>query len=154
MKKEKLLIVTFVVTALYDVLLRSILETDIWPELFTKPIKESDWGKSLIPYFKHHTLLAAALIAGFVGAITQPFISCFLRTWPKKINELPTFLTITFIVSAFMGFFMKASLLFPILQKTYYKDLGQIRAAYTDGISGIIVNMTIFGLCYLRFLEL
>ena len=30
--------------------------------------------KDLKPYFQKHTLLAAALIAGFVGATTQPII--------------------------------------------------------------------------------
>ena len=41
---------------------------------------------------------------------------------------------------------MKGSKLFPHLDKTYYKELGTVRSMYHDGISGIIVQLTIIGL--------
>ena len=41
---------------------------------------------------------------------------------------------------------MKGSQLFPYLEETYYKELGTIRSMYHDGISGLIVQLTIFGL--------
>ena len=45
---------------------------------------QMDFVKSLKPYFKHHTLLAAALIAGFVGATTQPIIISIMP-FPKNL---------------------------------------------------------------------
>ena len=41
---------------------------------------------------------------------------------------------------------MKGSQLFPHLDETYYKELGTIRSMYHDGISGIIVQLTIIAL--------
>ena len=58
------------------------------------------------------------------------------------------FLVNSFIISALYGFIMKATKLFPILEETYYKKLeeegGVIRSMYHDGISGLIVQITIF----------
>ena len=42
--------------------------------------------KDLKPYFQKHTLLAAALIAGFVGATTQPII-LKITPFPKNIKN-------------------------------------------------------------------
>jgi len=39
---------------------------------------------------------------------------------------------------------MKFSQLFPYLDATYYKNLGTIRGMYHDGISGLIVQITIY----------
>ena len=56
------------------------------------------------------------------------------------------FLVLSFIISALYGFIMKFSKLFPHLEETYYKDLGTVRSMYHDGISGLIVQITIFSL--------
>ena len=56
----------------------------------------------------------------------------------------------TFIVSALYGFVMKFSKLFPDLVETYYKNLGVVRSMYTDGVSGIIVQLTLLAILYLR----
>ena len=62
---SNLIILTFIVTALWDVVLRVISENyDTLP----KYIQSYGFLKALQPYFKHHTILSAALIAGFVGA--------------------------------------------------------------------------------------
>ena len=136
-----LIILTFVVTALWDVALRFMsLNYDKLPKYF-----QMDFVEDLIPYFKHHTLLAAALIAGFVGATTQPFILS-LMSFPKNIFDIVyvlKFMIITFIISALYGFVMKGSKLFPHLERHYYDKLGVARSMYTDGVSGLIVQATL-----------
>tara|TARA_B100000519_G_C14254054_1_gene444079 strand:+ start:136 stop:492 length:357 start_codon:yes stop_codon:yes gene_type:complete len=107
-----------------------------------------DFIRYLIPYFQKHTLLSAALIAGFIGATTQ-FIIVNIYPFPsdfKDIHKVLYFLFLSFIVSALYGFLMKGSKLFPHLDETYYKELGTVRSMYHDGISGIIVQLTIIGL--------
>ena len=139
-----LIILTFVVTALWDVALRFMsLNYDKLPKYF-----QMDFVEDLIPYFKHHTLLAAALIAGFVGATTQPFILS-LMSFPKNIFDIVyvlKFMIITFIISALYGFVMKGSKLFPHLEKHYYDKLGVARSMYTDGVSGLIVQSTLLAI--------
>ena len=75
-----LIILTFIVTGIWDIVLRFMsLNYNKLPKYF-----QIDFVKNLIPYFKHHTLLAAALIAGFVGATTQ-FIILSIMSFPKSI---------------------------------------------------------------------
>jgi hypothetical protein len=137
----KLIILTFIVTALWDVVLRVMsLNYSKLPKNF-----QMDFVEYLIPYFKHHTLLAAALIAGFVGATTQPIILS-LMSFPKSIFDIVyviKFLIVSFIISALYGFIMKGSKLFPYLEKYYYKKLGVLRSMYTDGVSGLVVQITL-----------
>ena len=72
MNNSNLIILTFIVTALWDVALRYMaLNFDKVPSIIQNLMP---FIGDLEPYFKIHTLLAAALIAGFVGATTQPFI--------------------------------------------------------------------------------
>jgi hypothetical protein len=108
--------------------------------------------KDLNPYFKEHTLLSAALIAGFVGATTQPLI-LKITPFPKSIfnfQYLVKFLLVTFVISALYGFVMKATKLFPRLDKYYYNKLGVVKSMYHDGISGLIVQITLLFLLSLR----
>ena len=143
MSIDRLLILTFIITALYDVLLRYMsLNYNKLPAFF----KWFDFIKYLTPYFKKHTMLSAALLAGFIGFGAQLIILTIIP-YPnvKKINlhNIITFFVITFIVSALYGLPMKASKLFPILDETYYKGLGTFRGLYHDGISGLIVQFTL-----------
>ena len=56
-------ILTFFITAIWDILLRVMSENyDTLPKF----LKWFDFMKYLQPYFKNHTLLGAALIAGFI----------------------------------------------------------------------------------------
>jgi hypothetical protein len=100
--------------------------------------------KYLIPYFKKHTIVSAACVAGFVGAITQLII---LNTYPFpsefNLKNILMFLIVSFVISALIGFPMKLSNLFPHLENTYYKQLGSFNGAIHDGISGIIVQITL-----------
>ena len=141
MDNKLLIILTFVITALWDVVLRFMsLNYDKLPKYF-----QMDFVKSLKPYFKHHTLLAAALIAGFVGATTQPIIISIMP-FPKNLFNFSyvfKFMILSFIISALYGFIMKGSKLFPYLEKHYYEPLGVLRSMYTDGVSGLVVQSTL-----------
>lgn len=129
---------TFVITGLWDVVLRLMSENyDTLPKYF-----QLDFIEYLKPYFEKHTLLAAALIAGFVGATTQMIIFRF-HEFPTSLLSTMSFLLISFIISALYGFAMKGSKLFPHLEETYYKNLGTKRSMYTDGFSGLIVQVTL-----------
>ena len=144
-----LIILTFVVTALWDVVLRFMsLNFEKIPKFIQRKMP---FIKDLKPYFKLHTLLAAALIAGFVGATTQPII-LMITPFPKNIMDVKylfKFLIVSFIISALYGFVMKFSGLFPRLQTYYYDKLGVIRSMYHDGISGLIVQLTLLFLYFI-----
>lgn len=137
----KLIMLTFIITALWDVVLRFMsLNFEKLPASL-----QMDFVKYLKPYFQHHTLLAAALIAGFVGATTQPIILS-VTPFPTNVFEhksVAIFLLATFIISALYGFLMKWSTLFPYLEKYYYQPLGVVGGMYHDGVSGLIVQSTL-----------
>ena len=154
MNNSDLYILTFIITGLWDVVLRFMsLNFDSLPNIIKNILP---FIKYLQPYFFKHTLLAAPLIAAFVGATTQVII-IYLLSFPK-INSsyfyVLKFMLLSFIVSALYGFIMKFSKLFPILEETYYKKLeengGVIRSMYHDGISGLIVQFSILFLVYLK----
>jgi hypothetical protein len=153
MRLARLLIYSFIITACYDVILHHLsLNYDRLP----KWLQEYKFIGYLTPYFKKHTLLGAALIAGFVGFGAQ-LIILHLRPFPDtqrpNIKDLLSFMALTFIVSALYGFPMKASKLFPYLTETYYKKLGPWAGMYHDGTSGLIVQVTLYMLLYLRILR-
>jgi len=136
-----LIILTFIVTGIWDIVLRFMsLNYNKLPKYF-----QIDFVKNLIPYFKHHTLLSAALIAGFIGATTQVIILSIMSfpTSIFNIGYISKFMILSFIISALYGFIMKGSKLFPYLERHYYEPLGVIRSMYTDGVSGLIVQTTL-----------
>ena len=143
----KLIILTFIVTALWDVVLRFMsLNYEKLPKFF-----QMDFVEYLIPYFKQHTILAAALIAGFVGATTQPIILSIMN-FPKSIFDIAyisKFMILSFIISALYGFIMKWSNLFPHLVTHYYDKLGVARSMYTDGVSGLVVQTTLLAMYHI-----
>ena len=148
MNSCNLLILTFIVTAFWDIILRLMSENY---KILPKFIQEYKFIKYLIPYFKKHTLLGAALIAGFIGITTQYIIIklCKFPTNLKNIAYVVKFLLISFIISGLYGFVMKYSKLFPHLDETYYKNLGPINGAIHDGVSGLIVQITLLMLLLL-----
>tara|TARA_B110000495_G_C22928272_1_gene542557 strand:- start:655 stop:1128 length:474 start_codon:yes stop_codon:yes gene_type:complete len=146
MNNSKLYILTFIITGLWDIVLRFLSEGYEDLPNFMK----YDFIKYLQPYFKKHTLLAAALIAGFIGATTQ-FIIINIHKFPNHLSDFKTvmiFMGISFIVSALYGFIMKMSKLFPHMEDTYYKNLemdgGVLKSMFHDGVSGIIVQVSIY----------
>ena len=151
MKNCGIIIQTFIVTALWDVVLRVMAENY---DRLPPSIQEHQFIKYLIPYFKKHTLLSAALVAGFVGATTQ-YIILYLYRFPTNIKDIAyilEFMLVSFVVSGLYGFLMKASKLFPHLDATYYKELGHLGGAYHDGISGLIVQGTLLFLYQIKHL--
>lgn len=139
-----LYILTFIITAVWDIVLRKMSENyDSLPKLL-----QSDFMIYLRPYFKQHTLLAAALIAGFVGATTQVII-LNIHKFPTDKKSFITFMITSFIISSMYGFIIKFSTLFPYLVDTYYKHLGVPRSMYLDGVSGLIVQLTLLTLIYI-----
>ena len=152
MDTYKLIVYTFVVTALWDVTLRYMsLNNERVPSIINNSMP---FIKDLKPYFQNHTLLAAALIAGFVGATTQPIILRIMKfpTNLKNYNYILKFLLLSFVISALYGFIMKASKLFPHLDKYYYEKLGTIKGMYHDGISGLIVQITLLIILSLKLI--
>ena len=148
MSNSKLYILTFIIASVWDIILRFLSENyERLPNFF-----KYDFIKFLQPYFKRHTLLAAALIAGFIGATWQ-FIVIHLHKFPKNLNNyllIIQFLGISFIIASLYGFLMKWSNLFPHMEDTYYKKLGTIKGMYHDGISGLIVQITILSLLFIN----
>ena len=143
-----LVIISFLVVAGYDVILQLIANKSIKIPF----IYSSDWLVSLIPYFREHTPLAAALIAGFVGATSQLIIYSVVGfpLFDAEItrNSLLIWLSVSLFVSGFFGILMKFTGLFPKLDETYYRRLGAKRAFITDVWSGAVAQSTIFGIFY------
>lgn len=144
MNKSEIIFLTFLITGLWDIILRTIsLNNEKISEKTKLPML--DIIVYLKPYFEHHTLLSAALIAGFVGATTQAIILHYMRFPSKNMNNkyMIKFMIVTFMISGLYGLIMQMSGMFPILDKYSYKRLGKFRGFYHDGISGIIVQSTI-----------
>lgn len=132
------LILVFIITGFWDVILRAMSEGKI----SFLGIENMKWVTTLKDYFNYHTVLGAALIAAFVGAIAYVIIIYTFDTFNVTNKFLQ--LLIVFIISSLVGIPMRYSGLFPILDKYYYKPLGFTYSFITDGISGVIVAITLF----------
>ena len=137
--KERILklILVFFITAFWDIILRFLAEGKM--NFFG--IEKMKWVTVLKKYFEKHTILSAALIAGFVGAIAYAVIILFINY--LKISNGFLILFITFIISGLIGFPMRWSGLFPVLYKHYYKPLGITYSFITDGMSGVVVLISL-----------
>lgn len=127
------IILTFIITALWDVVLRFMALGHI----HFLGIEQMKWVTVLKPYFEYHTLLGAALIAGFVGAFTR----ALMLSLPGPQNQ-PWAAIWLFVLSGLVGIPMRFSGLFPMLERHYYEPLGFIYSFITDGFSGIVVGAT------------
>ena len=146
----KTITITFIITALWDVVLRIMSENyDSLPTTIQNALPFIGYLK---PYFEKLDLLSAALVAGFVGACTQLIIIKLGQRF-NFLSNLYYLLAITFVISALFGFVMKFSKLFPTLDETYYKNLGTIRGMYHDGVSGLIVQGTFVLLIFLKIIK-
>ena len=128
------IVLSFVITAGFDIALNVTP-----PPLGAVILRE---------YFDNHTLLAAALIAGFVGAVTFAIIYYIYSDVPK-LTVYNMF--IIFCISALIGIPMRLSGLFPILDKYYYQKIPRIQSFLADGISGVMVA-TVYYFMTLRVL--
>ena len=134
MDLSTIIIITFVATAIYDAILRLLVE------------KGQFQGLGLGEYYTDQTLLTVMLTAGIIGAVTQIPIYFIVKAFPDfqyHIVKILLILLTTFIVSGLAGFVIKLTNLFPLLEETYYKTLGWKKAFLTDGLSGVIVNITL-----------
>ena len=127
----KAVVAAAVVTGIYDVILQVLIKNKC--DVF---FNKSTWFISLEPYFASKTPLEAALLAAFIGGVAQWII---LSLRPSTTLSL---LSTTFIVSAALGIPIKYTGLFPELSRTYYDKLGN-NALVTDGVSGVIVQLTL-----------
>ena len=127
----KKLVVVFVVTALWDVVLRLFAEKRL--RLFG--IENLSWVRALAPYFESHTVLAAALLAGFAGVMAALLIS--IRR-PK--NKIAYALWVA-LASALIGIPMRYTPMFPHLVKYYYEPLPCV-TIFSDALSGLVVMAT------------
>ena len=127
---------TFVITAIYDIIVQVLARTGITDHVF-------DWVVALKPYFKLHTPLSSALIAGFVGAVTELLVLSIVD-YPKDLTSLSNFLVYAVAISGLIGIAIDNSGLFPYLSKYYYGTLGRRRTMITDAWSGLIVHLTVF----------
>jgi hypothetical protein len=135
----------FVITACWDVVLRGF--STGYVRGFG--IEELSWVAGLRPYFEAHTPLAAACIAGVVGAATYCIISTtfrhiFLRAGrrPGARSTVIWFVLYTMLVSGAVGIPMRYTGAFPHLEKYYYQPLGILYSTATDVFSGIVVMVS------------
>ena len=140
----KRIVIIFIITALWDVVLRFMAQGHIK----FLGIENMKWVVVLKEYFEKHTLLAAALIAGFVGAVTQLVIE---TTFPTMSNEYITGLAIL-LLSGLIGIPMRYSGLFPELKKYYYDRLGFTYSFLADANSGLVVLLTYVALTRIQII--
>ena len=127
----KHLVIVFIITAVFDILLNLTP-----PPLGAVILRE---------YFDNHTVLSAALIAGFVGAITFVVICYLFGKVPSlSIKNMASI----FIISALMGTPMRYSNLFPLLDKYYYQKIPRLQSFLADGLSGIMVASVYYFILY------
>lgn len=126
----------FVVTALWDVILR-LFSTK---KLRIFGIDRWNWVHALEGYFHEQTVLAAALLAGFAGAVAYAFI----QLWKPSLDSIGTVLAYgiwVVVLSALIGLPMRYSGLFPHLKKHYYDRL-PVTTIFSDALSGVVVGVT------------
>ena len=147
MNNCNIIILTFIVTGIWDIILRLMAENyNKIPKLI-----RLKFVKNFIEYFKTKTVLGAALIAGFVGGISQTLLLYFFK-FPRKIDKMRyiiIFLLYSFLLSALIGYIMVISGLFPDLVRTYYNKLGFWEGRWQDGESGLIVQITVLVIYFL-----
>lgn len=131
------IIIIFLITAFWDVILRLFSEGKI--TFFV--IENMKWITVLKGYFEEHTVLSAALIAGFVGAITHYII--IKSTDLLKLSGFNIYtILLTIFISGTVGIPMRYSGLFPHLKQHYYDNLGFWYSFATDTFSGIVIGST------------
>lgn len=135
-------VTVFVITALWDVVLRLFAERRVR----ALGIENWSWVATLRPYFARHTVLGAALIAGFVGAIAYAIISSVdTEPWPLALRILWVAL-----ISALVGIPMRHSGLFPHLKRFYYDPLPFATTFASDAFSGVLVGASFMALSEVR----
>ena len=142
MNRSKLLILTFVVTAVLYAVLQFLLSSykDLPKAL------QTDITKYLTEYFRNHCIFKSAAIAGLAGMIIQTIITSiieFPRVW--KVGPIFNFMLISFLVSGILGFILQAVKRYPRLNRTH-KKICPIKGVILNGAAAIIVQLVVFAL--------
>lgn len=141
------LLYTFLVTGLWDIILRKYAET-------TKIKNKPDFVKALIPYFKENGVIKAAANAGLVGLLAQIIIMQIVKFPPNyNLKDISIFIFVSFMVSGLIGFPLEKGRVIPSLTDTYYKDLGRPRSFFTDAYSGLIVQFSLLFLLNMPWIK-
>ena len=83
MNKCNLIILTFIVTGIWDIILQIMSHNfNYLPNIIKS---QFPFIKNLQPYFKQHTPLAAFLLAAITGALSQSII-INIMSFPKNYN--------------------------------------------------------------------
>jgi hypothetical protein len=139
-KRLKTLILVFFITAVWDIVLRFMAEGKI--KFFG--VEDMKWVVVLKEYFQEYSVLAAALLAGFVGAFTY-YNLVYILEYLKPASLIQVGI-ITFLVSGLVGIPMRTSGSFPVLKEYYYDRLGFNYSFITDAMSGVVVAITLITL--------
>ena len=127
----------FVVTAVWDVILRLFAKK----RLRILGIDKWNWVHALEGYFDKHTVLSAALLAGFAGAIAYSVIQLWKPPPLDNLGNATAYILWIVVVSALIGVPMRYSGLFPHLKEFYYDKL-PVTTIFSDALSGVIVAAT------------
>lgn len=141
-------VVAFVLTALWDLILR-LISTEVIP---VPVIRDWAWVRVLRGYFELHTPLAAAMIAGACGAVAYALIALSWRmVVPRRLvtSEL-VYVAYAALVSGLIGLPMRYSGLFPHLVEHYYEPLGFLYSFCTDAFSGVVVLASMYSLKWMQ----
>ncbi len=139
----KKLVLVFVITGIWDVLLRFLAEKKI--KFFG--VENVSWVKALQPYFEEHTVLAAALLAGFAGVCASLLIDSISR--PKTDFAFALWVG---LASALVGIPMRVSEFYPHLKKYYYGPL-PFTTIFSDALSGLVVMASMSALERLNLIK-
>lgn len=131
----KKLVVVFVVTAAWDVVLRLFAEK----RLTLLGIENLSWVRTLEAYFEKHTVLAAALLAGFAGVMASLLIDSV------RVKSRAAYVAWVAIASALVGIPMRYTEMFPHLVEHYYKPL-PVTTIFSDALSGVVVMLSMYAL--------
>lgn len=134
-------VTVFVATASWDVVLRDLSVGS----LRTGSLSSVGWIRDLRPYFNSHSIVGAAAIAGAVGVLAYSII----RVWsPSGVGRYAAWVL---FVSIVVGLPMRVPGWFTELQ-LYYYQLRPRLTLLTDGMSGLIVALTVVAIRHVAVL--
>ena len=147
----KILISTFIVAAILNLALRHISNSN--SSCCNKIKNAVPFLKNMSEYFKRHTVVSSALVAGLIAVICQALFLQFMK-FPQKQSDYLMYLSLYFGFSAVCGVFLRQTPLFPHLKLYYYNHLGLTNSMYYDGICGVLIQSLLIGLYKLNVLYL
>ncbi|HIC78426.1 MAG TPA: hypothetical protein EYP02_04510 [Sulfurovum sp.] len=141
---NQIILIAGIITALYDYILRIIVENDNGKY---DEYEKYDFIRALKPYFDKTPIADAMLYAGVIGVATKAII-LYVTDYPHsyRSNDVSRYLFISTVISGLVGIPIDKLKLIPNLSETYYKDTNRI---YEDGVSGFIVTCNLLLFTYM-----